>query len=201
MMPFAVCALAASPIARGGPDDAPLLTEVKQLASQGQNAQTTAQVNQFVDQNQGAISTILQGWVNYLKQIEKMAADPDLDPATQTQPAQPTQPTQPAQQIGRSRDGRNGEGSGRADASIGTGSGGFQASGAQPPNAQPNSSVQASGPLRTSHLAGYPSLPDVDPVSSIGGLTAAQMQYAAMVERQMQERKQYLMQHPEGYTY
>jgi hypothetical protein len=41
----------------------------------------------------------------------------------------------------------------------------------------------------------------VDPVTSITHPTAAQLEYAAKVQKEMQARKAYLMEHPEGYTY
>jgi hypothetical protein len=57
--------------------------------------------------------------------------------------------------------------------------------------------VQPSGGLRVGHLAGYPALPDVDPLSAITQPSAAQLEYAARVQKEMQARKQYLMEHPE----
>ena len=77
------------------------------------------------------------------------------------------------------------------------------ATGLQPSDGLRTSSLQPSGGLRTGHLAGYPSLPDVDPISSVtkSTMTAAQAEYAAKVQKEDQERKDYLMAHPEGYTY
>jgi hypothetical protein len=71
----------------------------------------------------------------------------------------------------------------------------------QPSTALQITGVQTSGSLQTSHLAGYPSLPNVDPVSSLTQPTAAQLAHGAQVQKEMQERKAYLMEHPEGYTY
>jgi hypothetical protein len=162
---------------------------VKQLASQGQDAQTTSKVNQYVDQNQDAITAILNGYVNYLKQIQAMTADDGSGTAAQPAAA-------PA-----------GGGAGTPpnaaspNTANGAANGGGQSSEVQPSAALGASSVQPSGELQTSHLAGYPSLPDVDPVSSVTAMTAAQMEYSARVQKDMMERKQYLMQHPEGYTY
>lgn len=62
-------------------------------------------------------------------------------------------------------------------------------------------SAQDSGPLRMSHLAGYPALPNVEPTSAITHPTAAQLENAAKLQKEMQARKAYLMEHPEGYTY
>jgi len=79
---------------------------------------------------------------------------------------------------------------------------GTEATTTQQPVAQARTTdVQPSGPLKTGHLAGYPSLPAVDPASSVINPTAAQLDYAAKVQKEMQARKQYLMAHPEGYTY
>ena len=61
--------------------------------------------------------------------------------------------------------------------------------------------VQASGGLQTAHLAGYPALPAAETVSTVTQPTAAQLDYAAKVQKEMQARKKYLMEHPEGYTY
>ncbi len=190
---LATAMLSGSSIAKASPDDAALLAQVKQLASQGQTPQTKAQVNQYVDQNQDVISAFLKGYMDYLKQLQG-ADDGSAAPA---QPQQPPTGADPGKAQGQGGSATAGTGN-----AAGSAAGNAPGSGArQPSNALQTPSVQPSGGLRTSHLAGYPSLPDVDPVSSVDGLTAAQMAYAAEVQRQMQERKQYLMQHPEGYTY
>jgi hypothetical protein len=159
-------------------DDAALLGQVKQIASQGQDAQTAAQVIQYVDKNQNVITAILKLYVNYIKQIQSMAAD-------------------------------NGGGtpaaSGTSVASQGASSD-QTADSAAPQDSNAASTVrtsdlQPSTSLRTGHLAGYPALPPVDPVTSITHPTAAQLEYAAKVQKEMQARKAYLMEHPEGYTY
>jgi hypothetical protein len=189
----ACCLLAAPHKASAGPNQAALLAAVKQLASQGQDAQTTSKVNQYVDQNQDAITAILNGYVNYLKQIQAMTADDGSGTAAQpaAAPAGGGAGTPPNAAPPNTA---NGTANGAAN-------GGGQPSEVQPSAALGTSSVQPSGELRTSHLAGYPSLPDVDPVSSVTAMTAAQMEYSARVQKDMMERKQYLMQHPEGYTY
>jgi hypothetical protein len=61
--------------------------------------------------------------------------------------------------------------------------------------------LQPASGLRTSHLAGFPSLPDMAPDSSVKQLTADQLEYAAQVKKEVQERKEYLMTHPWGYSY
>jgi hypothetical protein len=203
MTAFAAWALMGSPVAKAGPDEAALIAQVKQLASQGQSPQTAAQVDQFVDQNQDVISAFLKGYMNYLKQLQGDTANDGSDA-----PAQPQKPPPDAGQgKAQAQAGSTAAGAGNTTG-IGTGNPPGHDAGSAPRNSagEPSNGlltppVQGSEGLRTSHLAGYPSLPDVDPVSSLHGLTAGQMEYAAEVERQMQERKQYLMQHPEGYTY
>lgn len=155
-------------------DETALLEQVKQLASQGQDAATAAQVNEYVDANKDAISAVLKGYVTYINQLQAMTADTGVSTAPQAAAATATAPVQ------------------TAGAAVTTGA---------TSTALRTSSVQPSGGLRTAHLAGYPALPDVDPVSSITEPTAAQLEYAAKVQQEMQARKQYLMAHPEGYTY
>ncbi len=197
MTAFAAWALMGSPVAKAGPDEAALIAQVKQLASQGQSPQTAAQVDQFVDQNQDVISAFLKMYMNYLKQMQA-AGDDGTAPAAQPSQTPPAS-AQPAevQKSGGGNAANGGDASNTASAAnAASQSGSVQASGGLR-----ISPVQASGELRTAHLAGYPSLPAVDPVSSVSGLTAAQMAYAARVQKDVEERKQYLMQHPEGYTY
>ena len=57
-------------------------------------------------------------------------------------------------------------------------------------------SVQPSSGLTTGHLAGYPSLPAVDPVSSVKKLSESQIEYAAKVRKENQDRKESLMAAP-----
>ena len=170
------CFLAGAPMAQAGPDEDALLQQVKQLASKGQDAQTAAQVSQYVDQNKDALATILKGYTDYLNQAQAMGAmDGSGTPAT----------PQTASATGTSQNAN----------------GGAAASGQQISTGLQMSAVQGSGVLRMSHLAGYPALPDVDPVSSVLRPTAAQLEYAARVQKEMQARKRYLMEHPQGYTY
>jgi len=179
-----VCLLAAPGyMAKAGPSDAALLNQVKQIASQGQDAQTAAQVNQYVDKNQDIITAILKGYVNYLKQIQSMAADDGTGtPAT----------------VRANRQSNTGD---AQTASVEGTAGGRETSAPMQSAELQASGVQASSGLQTAHLAGYPALPAVEPVSSITHPTVGQLENAAKVQREMQERKAYLMEHPQGYTY
>jgi len=181
---LAACLLAAAPMAEAGSDDDALLQQVKQAASKGQNAQTAAQINQYVDQNQGLISAILKGYLNYLNQIQSMTAVDGTGPANPL-PAAANAATAPA----------------ASGTTPNTSSGAAATTELQPSTGLQINGLQPSGELQTSHLAGYPALPDVEPVSSVTQPTAAQLEYAAQVQKEMQARKQYLMEHPEGYTY
>jgi len=174
-------------IAKAGPQDDALLQQVKQIASQGQSAQTTEQVNQYVDQNRDAITAILKNYMDYLKQLQEMSDDQPAatnqatatsattaaQTPTQQQPAAP--PATPAQTQSTA---------GLAMATLQTSSG-----------------PQTSGGVQTAHLAGYPALPDAPPVSAIQHPTVEQLVNGATVQKEMQDRKQYLEEHPEGYTY
>jgi hypothetical protein len=175
---LAACLLAGQQIAKAGDDDAALLAQVKQLAAQGQDAQTTAQVNQYVDQNQNVISSILSGYARYIKQVQAMTDDSVSGAPVAT-----------------------GQAAGTAAPAVQQDSGAPQTSEVQPSTALRTSEIQPSGGLRTAHLAGYPALPDVDPTSSVTTLTAEQREYTLKVQQENKARKQYLMQHPEGYTY
>jgi hypothetical protein len=189
---LAACLLAATPMAKAGPDEATLLTQVKQLASQGQDPQTADQVNQYVDENQGVIGAILKEYLNYLKQIQTMTAENYGET-----PGKP----QAAQANGTAGTSQNTAGTMNA-ASGGMQAGALQpSSGLQASSGLQTSSVQASGGLQTGHLAGYPSLPDVDPTTSVTRLTVEQVDYAAKVQKEMQERKEFLMGQPVADTY
>jgi len=224
---LAACLLAGAPLARAGTDDDALVEQVKQVATKGQDAQTTAQVNQYVDQNRGLITAILKGYINYLNQIQGMSAGDGSVPLSPLKPqaapangpaatgtaqsasgdaaASGGQQTSPSQNAsgdaaasgGGQQTGPSPSASGDAAAS----GGGQQSSASQPAPDLKISGVQASGELRTSHLAGYPALPDVEPSTSVMQPTAAQLEYAAKVRKEIEARKQYLMEHPQGYTY
>jgi hypothetical protein len=212
-MIWAIClgGLGLAPVANAGSEDAKesqdaqnaaLLQQVKQLASKGQDAQTAGQVNQYVDQNHDVISAILKGYTDYFKQVQTAPTNdgagliatgttPTTTPSASVDSPTTTQPV--------SADSPTTTQSASADSPTTT-----TTTATVDPLAstalQP-SSVQASGGLQTSHLAGYPALPTVDPVTSINQPTAAQLEYAARMQKAMQARKAYLMAHPEGYTY
>lgn len=189
---------------KAGSDDAALLDTLKQMASRGQNAQTAAQVSQFVDQNQDVIKAVLHGYEAYIKQVQSLTDDSVSVSGTatarqQTALAPLSQPI--ASGTSATTPGLSYENAAAAQAPLLS-----QEIQAQPGELQPSGSVQGthvqpSGPLQTSHLAGYPALPDVDPVSSVTHLDSAQQDYAAKVRNENEARKAYLMSHPEGYTY
>ena len=179
---MAACILAVAPIAKAGPQEDALVDKVKQIATQGQDAQTAALVNQYVDQHHDLITAILKMYINYLSQLQAtMAASGTTAPdSSQTAPAG----TQPI----------TGDAA-KPDTVL-------QTTNAQPAAAsQPATGLQAADGLKTGHLAGYPSLPDMAPASSIKQPTAEQLEYAAKVQKEDQARKEYLMTHPWGYTY
>jgi len=190
----AVCLLAAVRTASAGTDDDALLAQVKQLAAQGQNPQTAQQVNEYVDGNKDAINAILNGYAAYLKQLKSVSDDNDAAASpVQGPPAQTSGSCAPAQNTTAPP----------APQSNTPQAGMAQATAAQQSSTdiQPSSGLQASSDLQTSHLAGYPALPAGDPVTSVKQLTADQLAYAARVRREDQARKDYLMAHPNGYTY
>jgi len=168
------------------PDAESLLTQVKQMASQGQDPQTAAQVNQFVEEHQDVITAVLKMYLNYLKQIQTVENGNDA-----------AQGVQPAAAQGSAT--ASGVSAVNPEADRGTQA--APAAQVQPSTGLRVSSIQPSGGLQTGHLAGYPSLPDVDPTSSVTRLTAEQVAYAAKVRQENLARKEYLMEHPEGYSY
>ena len=203
------------------PSNAALLSQIKEIASQGQDAETKKQVSQYVDQNQGPITALLNSYANYFKHFQTANDDdgnaapaPTQSAPASTQTAPPPAQTapppaqtvqQPSQTSGSAASSQN---TATADAAESTQEGnGVQPSGElQSASIQPSgglhiAGVQPSGGLVTAHLAGYPSLPAVDPTSSVPHPNAAQLAYAAIVQKEMQDRKAYLMAHPEGYTY
>lgn len=196
------------------PSNAALLSQIKEIASQGQDAETKKQVSQYVDQNQGPITALLNSYANYFKHVQT-ANDDDGNAApapTQTAPASAQTAPPPAQTVQQpsqtSGSAASSQNTATADAAESTQEGnGVQPSGElQSASIQPSgglyiAGVQPSGGLVTAHLAGYPSLPAVDPTSSVPHPNAAQLAYAAIVQKEMQDRKAYLMAHPEGYTY
>jgi hypothetical protein len=167
------------------------MAQLKQLASQGQDAQTAAQVDQYVDKNQDAISAILAGYVNYLKQVQAMAADDGTGPPPGPRPPQTSGTSTTAQSPPANT----------APPNSAPPNGGPQTAALQPSTGLQTATVQPSGGLQTSHLAGYPALPAVDPVSTVTTLSAAQAAYALKVQKENEARKAYLMAHPAGYSY
>ena len=143
------CLLAAAPLQNGNS----LLDQVKRLASQGQDSQTTSEVSQYVDQNK---SEILDALKTGMQDLNSDAPGDQPAPGAQAQPS----------------------------------------SGAQSAPELNSAEIQPSSGLVTAHLAGYPSLPDVDPISSVTHPTREQLAYAATVQREMQARKQFLMTQP-----
>ena len=178
----AACLLAVAPMARADPDEAASLEQVKQIASKGQDAQTTALIDQYVDKHRDLISSILKLYLNYIHQLQAMAADDGTGVLANLQ----------AGTAGTGRD----SGAGYDEEKPRT-SALQPASGLQPARGlQPASGLQLSGGLRMSHLAEFPSLPEMAPASSLRELTPEQLEYAARVQKEMQERKQLLMAQP-----
>jgi hypothetical protein len=176
---FLVC----MPVANAAPDDSALIAQLKQLATQGQDAQTTAQVNQYIDQNKGALSAILSSATNYLKQMQPAAdadeAAPPANPPSQQPTETQTQTTEPTTAL---------------QTSTGTqASSGLQPSGGLSTATIQASSVQPSSGLQTGHLPGYPSLPAGDPITSVKVLTADQADYVIKVRTENYDRKAALM--------
>jgi hypothetical protein len=215
----AVLAMTVSPLAqqaRAASDDQSmpdLLNLVKQIASQGQNADTTAKLDQSVDQNQDLISTVLRAYIKYFKALQDAAnkpgdpletlktelpGGPGGDPraasprtadsnARTPDDAQPANASQPAQNS--------------LAAAQPSNSSQPQAAQLSSQQLQPSRPVRPSDGLQTSHLAGYPSLPDIEPSSSVTKLTAAQVEYVAQIRKDNEERKQSLIEQAQQMKY
>jgi hypothetical protein len=224
------CGLCAPWSAMAADDDAAALQQVKQNASQGQTPETASQVSQYVDQHQDVITAIIKGYVDYIRRIERMTAEgadgqPSLTStssggtgtaATSTSSQSSSLSTQAA--IG-SRSGNSGAGYGSVQAGISSQAGddaptgastqtdsteassALQQDGLQTSTAMRMSTLQTSDTLQSSHLAGYPTLPDVEPTNTVTttNLTAAQRAYAAKIRQENSERKKELMAQPDGY--
>lgn len=164
------------------PDTNALLNQVIQIASAGQTPETQADVRNFVQENKGSLSAILTEAVNYLSHLQTQAAARSEDDVTAPADSAPAAPA--AEQ---------------ASISTATQAGGMQPSAPiEPASVQPSSglrtsSMQPSSGLQTGHLAGYPSLPDVDPTSSVKNLTLVQIDYAQKVNAENLARKHSLM--------
>jgi len=185
-------------MAEGRAQADPTTDQVAQEASQGQDPITAADITKYIDQHQDLVSAVLKMYMNYIKQIQTLAnsdstsGTPDLQTISSA--------------LG-STAGYSTNGSGTAQEGVVQPSSGVQAESVQPSSGiqagsvQPSSGVQAgsvqpSDGLKTGHLAGYPSLPAVDPVSSVKQLSEEQIEYAAKVRKENQERKETLMAQP-----
>ncbi|MGA3171640.1 MAG: hypothetical protein ABSE62_11585 [Chthoniobacteraceae bacterium] len=172
--------LIASPMAMAddNSDDA-LLQKVKQQATQGQDPQTAQQVNQYIDQHKEAIMALVKELMTYLTQMTNdngaNAQAPQMPPPSIPSPSTSAQNT-------------SSEETSASQPTL------LQISNVQPSGGLQTSDVQPSGGLVTGHLAGYPSLPDVEPISSVNHPTAEQLQYATQTQKAMQARKKELMQ-------
>ncbi|HEX4086249.1 MAG TPA: hypothetical protein VHY22_15135 [Chthoniobacteraceae bacterium] len=189
MITGVLCLMAAAPLAKAGPQEDAMIQQIKQIASQGQDPQTAAQVSQYVDQNKALITSILHNSMQVLAQLQSISTDgtaptplasaspqaAQQDPSAQPQPQQNAAPQQQAQ--------------------------GPETAQAIQTAVLQTGTLEASGGLQTAHLTGYPALPTAPPVSAVQYPTAEQLDHAASVQKEMQARKQYLMEHPEGYTY
>jgi hypothetical protein len=175
--------LVCMPVAKAAPEDDALIAQLKQLATQGQDAQTTAQVDQYIDQNKGALSAILASATSYLKQAQPAAGADDTAP-----PANP-----PSQQSAGTQTQTPTQASALQAGAGPQASSGLQPSGGLGAATVQAASVQPSSGLQTGHLAGYPSLPAVDPISSIKVLTADQADYVTKVRAENNARKAALL--------
>jgi len=195
-IPIAAILLASMPMAYAAPDDDALVAQLKQLATQGQDPNTAAQVNQYIDQNKGAITALLESCKSYVQQLQS-GSTADLSPAPANPPNPPpagtqTQTSEPTAGAVQASSGM--QASSGLQPSGGLGNSGVQASsGLQASTGLQTSAVQPSSGLQTSHLAGYPSLPPGDPIPSVTVLTADQVQYATKVRRENYDRKATLM--------
>jgi hypothetical protein len=190
--------LAGTPAMKAQSD--PATSQVAQEASQGQDTVTAAEVTKYIDQHQDLVSAILKMYMNYIKQIQTLANDDGTSTTTNVQ----TISTTPGSGSGSSASEGGTVQEGVVQPSSGVQAGTMQpSSGIQPGTMQPSSGVQAgsvqpSGGLTTGHLAGYPSLPAVDPVSSVKHMSEEQIEYAAKVRKENQESKESLMAQPVG---
>jgi len=182
--------MAALPAALAAPDaDSPLITQLKQIATQGQDPQTTAQVNAYIDQNKGPLNAILQSSAAYLKQAG-VSSDPsgDATPSTAPQPATTQPSTAPT--------------TATATASTDPAASQTQPStGLQTSSPITDAQIQPSSGLQTSHLAGYPALPQGEPISSVTTLSPAQAQFVAKIRQENLARKAELMASASGAAY
>jgi hypothetical protein len=205
----AVCATIAPALCRAG-DAAPttsdtnaMLNQVIQIASAGQTPETQAEVKKYVEDNQGPLTAIMNEAMIYLTRAKNSAAnggngmdtsananvasDSTGTPAVATSDSTASQPVvtsapPPTTQVEAS-DAANIQpnevqhSEQMHDASLQQ-SGALQAS-----------AVQPSGGLTTGHLKGYPSLPNVDPITSVKTNTPGQAEYVQKVNAEEEARK------------
>ena len=196
LIAIAALSLAWLPLAKAGPDDDALIAQLKQIATHGQDSQTTAQVNDYIDQNKGAISALLDSATSYLQQQFQPQSGTDATAATANPPPQPagTQAQTGDTATNPAPSGTGPQASSGLQPSGGLGSSAMQPStGLQTSEVQPSTGLQASTTLQTGHLAGYPSLPSGDPITSVKALTADQAAYVAKVRSEDYDRKAELM--------
>ncbi|SRR5581483_50533 len=164
---FAAVAVLSLANVRGKDDNADLLEQVTDKASQNVDANTAAQVQQFTNENKDAIEAILQGYRAYLNQINMMLDDnPGAPVRTDGASAKP----QPK--------------SANANAAINS------------IQQQDGTHLQLSTGLQGAHLDGYPALPDVEPTSSILNPTALQLLHKTWNDEQIRARKKELQKIP-----
>jgi hypothetical protein len=181
--------LACLPMASAAPGDDPMIAQLRQIATQGQDPGTARQVNDYIDQNKGALSALLQSCKSYVQQMQTVSGTDETTappPPPEQQPAEPQPPMQSGSTTSANTESQ--ASSGGWGVTLVQASGGVQPSGGlQTGHVQPSSGLQ------TGHLAGYPSLPDVDPISSVKTLTSDQVAYAAKVRQENLARKAELM--------
>jgi hypothetical protein len=184
---IAAALLAGAPATKAQSD--PTTSQVAEEASQGQDSITAADVTKYIDQHQDLVSAILKMYMNYIKQIQTLANDNGTSTTTSVQTISSTQDSSSA---------TSASGSTTAQQGVLQPSSGIQAGSMQPSSGVQAGSVQPSDGLKTGHLAGYPSLPAVDPISSVKQMSEEQIEYAAKVRKENQERKESLMALPVG---
>jgi hypothetical protein len=193
----------------------PATQQVAQEASQGQDPITATEITKYIDQHQDLVSAIIKMYSNYIKQIQTLTNDTNSGDSQnlQTITAALSSAMGNGTNSNLSASGPVQEGevqpssgtqegviqpSSRVQAGSVQASSGVQAGSVQASSGVQAGSVQPSGGLVTGHLAGYPSLPAVDPVSAVKQMTQDQVDYAAKVQKENQARKQSLMAQPVG---
>ena len=193
----------------------PTTQQVAQEASQGQDPITATEITKYIDQHQDVVSAIIKMYSSYIKQLQTLTNDTNSGDSQnlQTITAALSSAMGNGTNSNLSASGPVQEGevqpssgtqegviqpSSRVQAGSVQASSGVQAGSVQASSGVQAGSVQPSGGLVTGHLAGYPSLPAVDPVSAVKQMTQDQVDYAAKVQKENQARKQSLMAQPVG---